>query len=160
MIRKLFTLISILMLVFTLVSCNDEGELEDDFDPYPYLAEAFQRLEDYEEVSISPKTAKWVYADDETEELSLLYLFVSFGRTGSSDTFYAMLTIYINKPLEQEEATFIDRIYLDELGADQSSATGFQILYDNMLSQVSENEQFLVQTGDISKADIDQALVS
>lgn len=158
MILRVFVLLNIIMMSILLTACNDEGELDEGFDPTPYLAEAFQRLATYEQVSINPETAKWIYADQEDSELSVLYLFVSFGRSGESSTFYAMLTVYINKVLEAEENTFIDRIYLDELGADQSSLTGFNIMYDNMLNQVNENELFTVELGDISSETIAAAM--
>lgn len=129
--------------------CNDEGELEDGFDPPPYSAEAFERLRQYELVTIQPQTAKWVYEEEEGVDLSFMYLFTSFKHTGGDQTYYAMLTIYINKESQTKEDTFIERLYLEELNATQSSQQGFNVLYDNMLKQVVENERLRYELGDI-----------
>lgn len=156
--RKIRLLFILIVTSLLLVACNDDGELRDDFDPTPYLGEAFQQVTNYEGVMISPQSAKWIYADDETSDLSILYLFTSFGRNGATETFYAMVTIYINKETESLEASFIDRIYYDELGATKSSAQGYKDLYDSMLAQMNEVEGRLVEEGVFSSTVIAAAM--
>jgi hypothetical protein len=147
MLRKFLIILSIFVTSLVLVACDENGELDENFDPTPYLGEAFQRVANYEGVMIAPQSAKWIYADDDTSNLSILYLFTAFGRSGSTGTFYAMVTIYVNKDTESLEAAFIDRIYYDELGASQSSAQAYQILYVNMLAQMQAIENRLVEEG-------------
>ncbi len=147
MLRKFLIIISLFVSSFVLVACDENGELDENFDPTPYLGEAFQKVANHEGVMISPQSAKWIYADDDASNLSILYLFTAFGRSGSEGTFYAMVTIYVNKDTESLEAAFIDRIYYDELGASKSSAQGYQELYVNMLAQVKAIEDRLVEEG-------------
>lgn len=156
MMQRFFLLLMACIMSLTLIACNEDGSLDGDFDPTPYLAEAFQLLTNYEEVIITPQSARWIYADDDSN-LGILYLFTAFGRSDSSSTFYAMTTIYVNKDSQSLEAAFIDRIYYDELGATISSAQGYQDLYDNMLSQTRENS-FYVEVGIISNDVISAAM--
>jgi hypothetical protein len=160
MIKKIGVMLGFICISLLLVACDDQGELKDDFDPTPYLAEAFQSLTNYEQVLISPQTAKWIYSEETGENLSVLFLFTSFGRTGESGTFYAMMTIYLNKAEESVEASFIDRIYYDELGASQTSAQGYQSLYNGILEQRQAASNATVELGDLTFEVISSAMQS
>ena len=120
------------LLLLSLLGCARANERS--FDPSPYLGQAFRLLAEYEESAIQVLSGKYIYVEEvEPSELAVMHLFVSFIHTNENGPFFAMITIYLNPQTETYVDAFIDRLFLDELQADQSSAQGYVILYENML---------------------------
>ncbi len=154
--KKMMVLFMVGILGWMLSAC--QGENHDDFDPTPYLTEAYRELKHYEGVSISPEKTEWIFAESQTQELSVLYLFVTFGRIDKEGVFYAMITVYVDLEKELDLGRFIDRIYYDELGATLTSLQGFNNLYQAMLEQAKAFENTLLHVGEIEKATINRAM--
>ena len=149
-----------LLTVLTLVSaCQPNEEVGDDFDPSPYLSQAFQVIINQENSSIDPITATWIYADDGAEEeLSVVYVFSSFHKVATSATDYAVVTAYINKTTETLAYIVGDQINNDELNASNSSAQAFAEFYVSILSQMQAVENRLVLEGVFTQTQISEAM--
>lgn len=129
--NHIFRLGFMLFVTLLLASCAQTERRG--FDPAPYLGEAFQRLTSYEQITIEPTQARYIYAEEEGADLAVLFLFVTFTRADDAALKYAMITVYVNPQDETLVNAFIDRIFYDELRADISSAQGFQTLYEAQL---------------------------
>jgi benzoyl-CoA reductase/2-hydroxyglutaryl-CoA dehydratase subunit BcrC/BadD/HgdB len=159
MMRKLSWTIG-LFVVLTLVSaCQPHEDVGDDFDPSPYLSQAFQVIVNQENSAISPISATWIYADEGTaSELSVVFIFSSFHKIQTNAVDYAMVTAYINKTTESLEGIFGDQINNDELEATTSSAQAFAELYVAILTQMQADENRLVLEGVFSQTQIADAM--
>jgi len=157
--QKLIISIGLFITLSLMSACQPHEDVGEDFDPSPYLSQAFQVIVSQENSDINPITATWIYADDvEAEELSVVFIFSSFHKIETNAVDYAMVSAYINKTTESLEAIFGDQINNDELEASKSSAQAFAELYIAMLTQMQAVENRLVIEGVFTQTQIADAM--
>jgi hypothetical protein len=156
---KLFKLMKLFLLTPLLFACSTSDPVPD-FDPKPYLTEAYQSLTAYESKPITPFASKWIYTYEENESLSVFHLFVEFTIPADQRNKYAILTIYIDRDSKTLVNSFIDRMYNDELEATVSSLSSYNTFYQTVLNDMRSVEAHIVLTGVITLEDIQSAMAN
>jgi hypothetical protein len=157
MFKKLLYIFIVLVLLPLLIACNGD-EVDDTFDPTPYLTQAYQSLANYESKPITPFASKWIYTYTEDESLSVFHLFVEFNIPNDERIKYAVITIYIDRDTESLVNSFIDRMFSDELESTVSSLQSYNTFYTTVLGDMQSVETHIVTVGNIETSDIQKAM--